>query len=84
MRHALALLPLMLLLPACNGNARSEVGSAEQPLIGSTSDGATCPAGEDCFAPEHCAEQDVICPAGEDCFAPELCADEERVLGAAE
>jgi len=72
-----ALLPI-LLLAACAGPERhDEVGSASLP-----GGGTTCPAGEECFAPEECATEDVVCPAGEECFAPEVCADETRVLEA--
>jgi hypothetical protein len=84
MKPLLGLLSTTLLLVACNGPAYNEVGSAEGPMESTCTEGTTCPAGDECFAPELCPTEDVVCPAGPDCFAPEICAGEERVLGAGE
>ena len=87
MKSIFQLLPLTVLVAACNGPAYNEVGSTEAPMEATESccaEGPTCPAGEECFAPEECATEDVVCPPGPDCFAPEVCAGEERVLGEGE
>lgn len=80
MKPVLVLFPLTILLAACESTELREVRAADRPALEAHEAGTTCPAGEECFAPEVCAGEDVVCPAGPDCFAPEICADEERVL----
>lgn len=69
-------LPLTILLGACESTELREVRAADRPALEAHTPGTTCPAGEDCFAPEVCADEEVVCPAGPDCFAPEACAEE--------
>jgi len=81
MKNALYLFSLAL-LAGCQTGTQYLEQSPSETAPGSACCSTAAPTGDECLAPEECADEATTCPPGPDCFAPEVCADEEMSCAA--